>query len=342
MRRTIAFDPGSKPAAVQGEDSTRLWRAGRASRRLGHLRQGFRCAIALGLQHDAVGPVSQPIQRGRPEHAIGGEGIAPLGKIEIAGSSPNRSSGSKGVRILECRSELDAFREGTARISLDGRAILEELIPGSQHTCEGFLWSGEITFSLISDQATASRPHTATTGHYVPSLLSDSMQQVALRDISSVLSALRITDGPFDCDFVVLQDTCVVLEIAPRLGGNSLSTLVRSACAVDLVEAAVRFACGDLPAAPIRVEPRACAILILGVEKAGTLSFDAAAVDALRKEDWVGGLTLDLPPSATVRPFTSGRDRVGEALILADSRIHLDLHVADLKRRLRLAVECSS
>ena len=199
-----------------------------------------------------------------------------------------------------------------------------------------------MAFSLVTDRETTKPPHTATAGHYVPSSLTQSAQQAVHRQIATVFAKLGIKDGPLDCDFVASQDTCTIIEIAPRLGGNSLSTLVRAACSVDLVEAAVQSACGDLEDVPIQRVPRASAVLILGVERSGALRFDPGAAEILRKEEWVGKLQLDIEPLAPVRSFTSGRDRVGEALILAGSRSELDLRAHELKRRLGLAVEASA
>jgi biotin carboxylase len=249
---------------------------------------------------------------------------------------PNRSSGSKGIRILTTAAELSQFRDDAARYSLDGRAIIERLVPGTQHTCEGFLRHGEIAFAMITDRTTAKPPHTATAGHFTPTLLAESAQAAAREQIEAVFGELGITDGPFDCDFVATAEACTLLEIAPRLGGNSLSRLVRAAYDLDLVEAAVRFACGDLSELPSQRANRACAVLILGVETSGTLKFDSEAARSMATERWVRHLAIDCEPGTAVRAFRNGRDRVGEALIVADSRTELDRVARMLEQRLAL------
>ena len=275
----------------------------------------------------------------------------PVGRSDVVANSfsdgrrwvikPNRSSGSKGVRIVSTMRELLTFRDEAARLSLDGRAILEQFIPGSQHTCEGFLSAGRMAFSLVTDRETTKPPHTATAGHYVPSSLTQSAQQAVHRQIATVFAKLGIKDGPLDCDFVASQDTCTIIEIVRGLAATRCRRWFARPVASILLKP--RF---NPPVAISRMfrsrEFRASAVLILGVERSGALRFDPGAADILRKEEWVGNLQLDIEPLAPVRSFTSGRDRVGEALILAGSRSELDLRAHELKRRLGLAVEASA
>jgi len=54
----------------------------------------------------------------------------------------------------------------------------------------------------------------------------------------------------------------------------------------------------------------------------------------LAHEPWVRSLTFDLPPGALVEPFTDGRRRVGQALLVADTRKDLDQRVAELRQTL--------
>jgi len=249
---------------------------------------------------------------------------------------PNCSSGSKGIFIVNDEAEYYSRVVDSRSFSLDGEAFLEEFLEGSQHTCEGVLEGGRVVLSLLTDRDTASAPYTATIGHGVPSRLPAHVQAEALSTIESVMARLGVSDGPFDCDFVATRDRVVLIEITPRLGGNSLSRLFKAALDFDLTAYAVTTACGDLYPVPPSTPPKAAAIRILGVEQGGRLTWNEREADLLSEQPWVASLMFDVPGGTQVSPFINGRNRVGEALITGENRDELDAHLLELTQRLAL------
>src|SRR5215831_1878060 len=148
---------------------------------------------------------------------------------------PNRSSGSKGIVIISTCDEFSAHLAESRAFSLDHTVILEEFIDGTQHTCEGVLQAGRIALALLTDRDTAPKPYTVTTGHRVPTSLPETIQHAALRTIEEVFASLHVTSGPFDCDFVASGERIALIEMAPRVGGNSLSKLFKAALDFDFV-----------------------------------------------------------------------------------------------------------
>jgi biotin carboxylase len=247
---------------------------------------------------------------------------------------PDRSSGSKGVFILRSEADFLRVRGEALRYSPTGKAVLEEFLEGVQGTCEGVLREGRVVFRCITDRRTVDPPHTATSGHLVPSRLPPATQVRLVALLEEVWAGLGITEGPFDCDFIAEGSEIYLLEITPRLGGNSLAWLLRAALDIDLVAYSVRRACGDPAELPWRSEPAPTAVLILGAPRAGRLHYDASEFDALRRESWVLRLEMDLPAGTPVQPFIHGRHRVGEAIVLGANRDDLDSKVDELGRRL--------
>lgn len=250
---------------------------------------------------------------------------------------PNRSSGSRGIFVLSTREELLAHVAESQGSSLDGTAVLEEYMDGTQHTCDGVLEQGRVAVALVTDRDTAAMPHTATTGHRVPSRLTEAVQDSALRLVERAFDRLRVTSGPFDCDFVVKSGSIALIEMTPRLGGNSLSKLSKAALDFDVVAYAIRHACGDPYDLPAFRQPKPRSIAILGVEGHGRLTWNEIEMHALRREAWVESLILDLPQGSPVKSFINGRGRVGEALIAGSDRNELDIRTEELRRRLALA-----
>ena len=280
-------------------------------------RSGFTCPRALLLNEGQV-----------PDEGLF-DGRAWLVK-------PNRSSGSKGIFILSTYEEFLAHVAESRAFSLDRTAVLEEFVNGTQHTCEGVLQGGRIALALVTDRDTAPKPYTTTTGHRVPTRLPATLQDAALRVIEDGFGRLGIASGPFDCDFVVGSKGIVLIEMTPRLGGNSLSSLFKASLDFDLVAYAVAHACADPYCIPEHREPKPTSSVILGVENEGRLAWNAAEADALRQEDWVDTLILDFPHGTPVKRFINGRHRVGEALIVGTDRQDLDSRIAEFQRRLAL------
>jgi len=249
---------------------------------------------------------------------------------------PEASSGSKGVFIVRSAEELRSRLPASLAFSTTRRVIVERCIDGHQGTCEGILENGRIAAAWLLDRQTAAPPHVATHGHYVPTSLDARTQAAVLERIEAAWAKLGMRDGLFDCDFVVGDDAVYVLELSPRLGGNSIAGLLAFAAEFDALEYIVRFACGDAPSPPPRRAPKVAAIVLLGVDKAGRLRYDQREADFLRAEPWVARLVLDLPPGAAVEPFINGRHRVGEAILAAPERPALERRVGELKARLAM------
>ena len=249
---------------------------------------------------------------------------------------PCRSSGSKGVYIINKESEFRAFLANSQSVSLDGMVLLEEFVLGTQHSCEGIIQGGEISLALITDRDTVPPPFTATSGHRTPSRLPVGVQAKCLKAIAEVLTELNVTEGPFDCDFVATGTNISLIEITPRLGGNSLSALFESALGVDLIAYAIAHACGDaLPPLTTRL-PLPRAVVIFGVDRPGRIRWNEDEVATLRSEAWVDSLIFDLPRGSEVQAFTNGRNRIGEALIVGKDRDEVDARLVELKQRIAL------
>lgn len=249
---------------------------------------------------------------------------------------PNCSSGSKGIFIVNNQKEIKELIASSRSYSLDGEAFLEEFLEGSQHTCEGVLEGGRVVISLITDRDTANPPYTTTVCHRVPSRLSEQHHVQALDRIESVMASLGVNSGPFDCDFVLTQGRVILIELTPRLGGNSLSKLFKEALDFDLVAYAVTTACGDCYPVSEVVNTKSTAIKILGVEREGGLIWNKVGAEFLSQQQWVSNLVFDVPSETQVSAFTNGRNRVGEVLIKGDNRDDLDAKLIEFTKRLDL------
>lgn len=237
---------------------------------------------------------------------------------------PDKSSGSKGVFVCKDRDELRRFLPETFHWARDGRAIAESYIDGFQGTLEGFLWDGTLAFYVVTERLTANRPFCATRGHKVPPALSHKMIERLVERVANICKDLNMVNGPLDVDFVSTSQEVYILEMSPRLGGNSLSRLIKASCGVDLNQWAIMYAIGQKPSFPSAPYPHVpTAVLILGVGYPGRLYYSREAVERLKGAPWVRWLEMDYDIGAPVNQFRNGRDRVGELAIQAGSEEEL-------------------
>ena len=247
---------------------------------------------------------------------------------------PAQSSGSKGIRVINGIEELSVALRDAFPFSKSASVVIEKFLPGHQGTCSGWLSSGKIAWHCLLDRQTVSLPFTATNGHHLPTKLSSTEQTRVLDAIGEVWQRLDVSDGPFDCDFVINDEAVFIIELSPRLGGNAICQLVHLAFDFDLVGHTVRWACGDKPGLLPVQGPRPSAVVILGADRAGRLRYREDEAVRLALEPWVCSLTFDLKPGSWVEPFIDGRRRIGQALLVADTRVGLDQRVAELRQSL--------
>jgi biotin carboxylase len=254
---------------------------------------------------------------------------------------PNASSGAKGVFRVVTPDEFLRFVPETLKYSVDRTGVIESWLEGSQHTCEGVLIHGKIRGLMLTDRATAPPPYAATWGHFTPPVgFEQRLEDRLTEQIETVFARLGVTEGPFDCDFVTSDSesfserTPVILELSPRLGGNSLSTMYKACMRADIERHAIGYACGsDFPFEPRKV-PRCAAVILFGVSSRGRLSWSREDASRISKEQWVMRFEMDYKFGARVEPFINGRNRVGEAIIYGDSPRSLRILADSLRKRL--------
>lgn len=302
--------------------------------RLGVIAPPAAAAQAL-LSKTAFRATQAKLGMAAPSWSAGGGPIPRPGPWVV---KPVRGSGSRGVRIVEREAELAAALAEAAAQSLDRQAMLEQLLPGSQHTAEGWMQQGRVAAMLVTERLTAPVPYVATLGHRVPTALPAGAAAAIGSALEGLFGPLGYTDGPFDADVVLTPDGPVLIEVSTRAGGNGLMHLVEAATGADTMGLIGLHALGMLPKlTPWALRP--AAVQILSNPTGGILRYDLAAQATLATEGWIRDLTLDLPPGSMVPAFTDGRSRYGQVVWTAPSLAALEQRLGEIKARLGLMVE---
>lgn len=252
---------------------------------------------------------------------------------------PDQSSGSKGIYIVRSPEEFRMRLPETLSFCRGGQAVLEQYLVGRQLTCEGILENGRMAGYWIMDRRTAPPPYVATIGHRLPALLPESVSLNIAGMLENVWARLGVTDGPFDSDLVLVGDTPYILEMSPRVGGNSITALLKAASGFDIMEYAIRWAMGDALPPVANAILRPSEIILFGAREPGYLQYSQNGI--LRAMDCPGTeyLRMDVPIGAWVEPFIDGRKRVGEALITAHTIDQLNEYTSQVRGLLDLHVK---
>lgn len=278
-------------------------------------------------------------QFARPETvSVGPETRAPAGFFTAGPGivKPDRSSGAKGVFIVTSAGEYARRLPEMLRFSPTGRGVLMRFIDGYQGTLIGVMRDGELWLEYFLDRQTRRPPYAATLGLYLPARLDEHERRDVSEQVRRLWVLLGLRDGAFVCDFVVGRDGVFLLEITPRLGGSSVCHLIQQATGFDLITYCIGAACRDPVDAGTSGGPQPTAMVLLGTEEAGVLTYDEAEVERLRAEPWVRGISMDFPSGTRVEPLINGRNRVGQCVITADSREELTARALTVRGRLGL------
>ena len=249
---------------------------------------------------------------------------------------PLHSSGAKGVFIVCTQEELVEKLPETLQFSANDEALVEEYLPGSQGSVSGVMQQGVAQLAFFFDRHVWTPPYATTRGHRIPSNLLESQRKTIVQQIEAIFRRCEYLEGPFDCDFVIDGSRAYILEISPRLGGNSIARLVQSAYGFDFCQYVVQFGLHEPLTLPSNLAEHAHALELLGVRQDGILHYREEELARLQEEPWLIHLTVDFAPGQSVSAFINSRNRLGEALVSGSSRQDVDSRMQEVLTRLDL------
>jgi biotin carboxylase len=228
---------------------------------------------------------------------------------------PADSSGSKGLSLVEDVGSLPAAIDQAATWSLGGAVIAEELIPGRHFSAECFVDRGQPRLAAISERTLTPPPRLITVSHQLPAPLDGHTSDRLQAMLATLCSALEITVGPVNFDFVVDEaGTIYFIEAGARSGGNGMTELIRAVYGVDVLEAAILAALGE-PVALAPQPPRTVAMLhVLQADEAGVLT-SVEGLDLAARHPAVAHVELLRRVGSTVQPYTQAANKLGYVVV---------------------------
>ncbi len=180
---------------------------------------------------------------------------------------PRSAAGGRGVSVVRDRHGLRRAMERARAYDPRG-CLVQTFVGGHAIGVEAFFWDGVLALAVVMDDQFEDG-FVSPVGHALPSELPEAVQAQVRDDVVAYARALGVTEGPANFDLRVERGRTVLLEVNARLGGNSITDLVRSAYGVDLSAATVRAAIGQDPRPELAlgpVHPTASRLLVVKAE----------------------------------------------------------------------------
>lgn len=161
---------------------------------------------------------------------------------------PADNSGSRGVDLLNEKTDIDKAFDYTAQFSRSGEIVVEEYMEGPEVSVETIALDGSVHVIQITDKLTTGAPYFVEMGHSQPSLLNEDIKK-SISELAIVANkAIGINNGPSHTEIKVTKDGPKIVELGARLGGDCITThLVPLSTGVDMVENTIRIAIGEKP-----------------------------------------------------------------------------------------------
>lgn len=162
------------------------------------------------------------------------------------------SSGAFVIKIGSAEELIDAYHYIKKALSVemesaltDGTDIVaEEYIDGDEVDIDILLQNGRLKFFSITDNNKTAEPFFIETGDSIPSSLPQDDQNALVALADQTLEKLNVQNGCIHFEAKVTPNGPVPIEVNLRMGGDNVSTMVKAAWHVDLVEYAAKIALG--------------------------------------------------------------------------------------------------
>lgn len=162
---------------------------------------------------------------------------------------PSDSNGSKGVRVVDNKYELQEYLKEALVISRNGKAIVEEFLFGDELGVDCFIADGQAhIISTHKKRKPLLKNDTVifSIGSISPALVSNQ----ALENISAIATKIAIGFGlnnvPLLLQVMVSESSVQVIEFAPRIGGGLNFRKIPKYTGFDILEASLESWMGNV------------------------------------------------------------------------------------------------
>lgn len=246
--------------------------------------------------------------------------------------------GSRGIFRSDTREEArQNFRRSMAATRQE-YCLIEEFIEGELFGVEAMVQNGQFLFILPDNTEAFPGSVPTPVGHSVPFRGLESLGEQILEQTAKAVKALGLDNCPVNCDFIRKEGKVYVVELTGRSGATGLAELVGLYYGVDYYEMIVRLALGE-PVASFFSEPAAPPAILTHTLTADRRGILKKIVSDAADAEGVAELSFNVAPGDEVRPYTNGRDRIGQVILTGGSLRQCEKRLKKVLDGIRLDLE---
>ncbi len=219
--------------------------------------------------------------------------------------------------------------------------LAEKMISGPEFSCDFIVENHAVVIIRMTRKIkSASLPFGTVSGYMIPAHLPENIPQAKLEIIlRDGAAALGIQRGICMVDFIVNQNTPVLIEMTPRPGGDCLPQLLKAAGNLDILSLALDFA-EKKPVNPVRSDRFKLHVgFRIHAEKGGVLK--GVNIDALKDEKRVKSISLSKSAGHVIAMPPEDYDSwlLGHMIIVPDSKKFPEAQSFLMAKRVKVEIE---
>ena len=250
---------------------------------------------------------------------------------------PADSAGSRGVSFVDRDAQLDTAYEQARAFATAGAVLVEEYMHGVEMSVEAFLAGGRFWPLALSDKIRTQPPYLLDTTVLFPSEQPPAIRDEAVRIVARAAQALEIDCAPIHAEVMVTPKGPMMVELAARGPGFKVFTeMIPWVTGIDTVRELIRLSVGETPDFS---NPFKRGAVLRFPEVAPGRVRRISGVEAARAVPGITDLEVYCREGDVVRPLTSGADRVGHIIAMAETRDVAFAAVRQAEQALRIETE---
>lgn len=227
---------------------------------------------------------------------------------------PVDTSGSRGITRLD---RIDNPSCKTAFLKAQGYSrsktvCVEEFVAGTEVGGDAILVNSRVAFIAITHKHLNGF---VVTGHSLPTNITQPDQVRVVQHIEAICNALGYRSGPLNFDAIVTADSVTMLEMSARNGGNGIPAVIERATGVDVEQAAIHLALGEVPGLPDHAGIKhGAGSFVFGSPTGGRLERICTSSDLQCQVPEVFEVHYAKQPGDHIEPFEHNGNLIGFAL----------------------------
>lgn len=245
---------------------------------------------------------------------------------------PIDNAGSRGVILVNNHHELKKSYDYSKSHSRSGDVIIEEYMNGNEVSVEVICINGESHILAVTDKLTTGAPYFVEMGHSQQSQLSFSDIEKIKRLTKEAVRAIGIQNGPAHVELMLTDRGPKMVELGARLGGDCITShLVPLSTGIDMIEAAIRLSCNEVPNISPKFQ-KGSAIRYIPTTTYGKLK-QIKGLDDVIKIEGIKEIVITKQEGDYITEINASNERLGYVIAQADT-VYMAIEACELALRI--------